>query len=543
MSKNLMTLILAMVLVMVSHVGVTLASGVQKKLRKLRSGINISIKKQVKTITFGKGKGKSFFIGHLNEKGLPMSGEFWTRSGVLLSAIRYVPGVGKTTLTDRDGDGFLEYREFIGASKNADMAVVKVSIMSSKSGLERVVINKEIPGVQFVTTDFRNCSNFGLNEPQAMDLSASVGRIFSRNEDTIDCQKGTDNLIFSGARSNFDRLSPDPGADGIFQKDFKGVGGFCVDKSCHDDPKRIRNFKELLESTVAEGASCMANLGSSMMGSGDSSYTKSLMERGNLDQISRGDKRHLKSSFALKNSAELLLLADSSSNFGDLFSAESQVGFIGAEGTREGTGVSEVYDLAGSDAESLASLRQGVNPLKIICYDYQRLYVQDVGKPYRSADMPDDEEVDIYPSQSYSLTGQKKACAALPGLPGWPMIRFHKNRTTPNETNKALLFHEMLHNLGYRHNMGIPVHTACQVCCFPMGNLGQDSDSPSKRRNIGCEQARELSCQMCAGGYKDKSGNWVDATTWEATETQGFIDAKKEYESYVKKCYNNKNAQ
>ncbi|WP_146037757.1 hypothetical protein [Halobacteriovorax sp. DA5] len=58
----------------------------------------------------------------------------------------------------------------------------------------------------------------------------------------------------------------------------------------------------------------------------------------------------------------------------------------------------------------------------------------------------------------------------------------------PRDELEGIVFHELLHNLGYRHGHGIDVSYGCEVCCF--------SDKKS---------AKVAACNICLGGYDPKN--------------------------------------
>jgi hypothetical protein len=55
---------------------------------------------------------------------------------------------------------------------------------------------------------------------------------------------------------------------------------------------------------------------------------------------------------------------------------------------------------------------------------------------------------------------------------------------------KRTIFHENLHNLGYRHGDGIEFPYTCEASCFPYKDKENDSQSESL-----------LACKICNGDY------------------------------------------
>ncbi|EPZ52123.1 hypothetical protein M902_2414 [Bacteriovorax sp. BAL6_X] len=58
----------------------------------------------------------------------------------------------------------------------------------------------------------------------------------------------------------------------------------------------------------------------------------------------------------------------------------------------------------------------------------------------------------------------------------------------PKDELEGVVFHELLHNLGYRHGHGVDVSYGCEVCCF--------SDNKS---------AKASACNICLGAYDPKN--------------------------------------
>ena len=71
------------------------------------------------------------------------------------------------------------------------------------------------------------------------------------------------------------------------------------------------------------------------------------------------------------------------------------------------------------------------------------------------------------------------------------------------------LFHEQLHNLGYRHGEGIEYPYACEDCCFP-----DEGENDHLR-------IQELSCRICSGEYEEDSSdlNYISDVTFYADYT------------------------
>lgn len=72
--------------------------------------------------------------------------------------------------------------------------------------------------------------------------------------------------------------------------------------------------------------------------------------------------------------------------------------------------------------------------------------------------------------------------------PGYPK---NASRPTGEETKKikATIFHEMLHNLGYRHSESIEFSYACSACCYNNGET---------------KEAKAIACKICTGNYKNE---------------------------------------
>ncbi|MBL6992094.1 MAG: hypothetical protein ISR65_20085 [Bacteriovoracaceae bacterium] len=71
-----------------------------------------------------------------------------------------------------------------------------------------------------------------------------------------------------------------------------------------------------------------------------------------------------------------------------------------------------------------------------------------------------------------------------------------ESKQAPNEEEslelKKTIFHEQLHNLGFRHNHSIEYPYACEDCCF------KDSNSDN-------EAVEKASCKICTGNYSNET--------------------------------------
>ena len=177
---------------------------------------------------------------------------------------------------------------------------------------------------------------------------------------------------------------------------------------------------------------------------------------------------------------------------------------------------SRVYSNSTSEGEEYLRARE--RPLKIVCNkdgdrDLKVLYVEEQGLSYEDIDTGET----IVGDSSLSLMGQAKAAAMIPGGPGWPIIRWDSRKAASNDDNKAIMFHEMMHVLGYPHKEGVPVHTACQQCCFPDGFRGSGHN---------CAAAVQRACAICAGNLGknkvDMRENSAALDTWVNTQRTCF---------------------
>ncbi|WP_419173134.1 hypothetical protein [Halobacteriovorax sp.] len=60
-----------------------------------------------------------------------------------------------------------------------------------------------------------------------------------------------------------------------------------------------------------------------------------------------------------------------------------------------------------------------------------------------------------------------------------------KNGPSTDEL-EGVMFHEMIHNFGYRHGTGVDTSYGCEACCF------------------GNDKAKKYACNICVGKYKDE---------------------------------------
>lgn len=71
--------------------------------------------------------------------------------------------------------------------------------------------------------------------------------------------------------------------------------------------------------------------------------------------------------------------------------------------------------------------------------------------------------------------------------PSYPKEALAK-RAEESKQIKATIFHEMLHNLGYRHSESIEFSYTCETCCFTEGKSA----------------ARNVACKICMGNYSNE---------------------------------------
>jgi hypothetical protein len=134
------------------------------------------------------------------------------------------------------------------------------------------------------------------------------------------------------------------------------------------------------------------------------------------------------------------------------------------------------------------------------------------------------------------------AAASGPGTPGWPLVRLNPVIGNPAEagnsaTKRALLFHELFHLIGYAHDASVfsqmagphvPLHTACQICCFPQGFLKASAQCRPAAR----DRLKARACEICAGDH---------ATSHSEVAGTAFRQIAREFEESVKSCYFNLN--
>jgi len=88
---------------------------------------------------------------------------------------------------------------------------------------------------------------------------------------------------------------------------------------------------------------------------------------------------------------------------------------------------------------------------------------------------------------------------------------------------KRTIFHENLHNLGYRHGDGIEFSYTCEACCFPNEGEEETTDSKSKKA---------LACKICNGDYPSEESveylnDFVEYSDLSNNQTQSFSTLRK----------------
>ncbi len=69
------------------------------------------------------------------------------------------------------------------------------------------------------------------------------------------------------------------------------------------------------------------------------------------------------------------------------------------------------------------------------------------------------------------------------------------NHSFEDEEFQGSIFHEMIHNMGYSHNVGLDMAYTCEGCCFSGGKL--------RERDI--VDDGNVACRLCAGDYESNT--------------------------------------
>ncbi|MBI3556546.1 MAG: hypothetical protein HY074_09810 [Deltaproteobacteria bacterium] len=294
---------------------------------------------------------------------------------------------------------------------------------------------------------------------------------------------------------------PAPGAlkfdDG--EHEFTGSGPFCIDKTCNAN----EGLELMLRDTLKQGVGCLAKLGTDRLPSrkagGELAALKKTLAGGPVESNSK----LLKRSFALRNAAQLLMIANQSGKIGDLWDSNQQSWITPDDATKLGARY-----LTSQEVKSA----QGVpttGPLKLYC-SKERAEGGSVQMPFitaagqiRSADMR-----------------KVRMLTSMPGNAGWPAIGIQKDTgrsykgepaSYDDRMNKALLFHEMMHLIGFPHvdnpkgvdeygvGRTVPAAVACQACCFPEGFTRNENWTPDDSKCGVKSPAHATVCGVCAG--------------------------------------------
>lgn len=101
------------------------------------------------------------------------------------------------------------------------------------------------------------------------------------------------------------------------------------------------------------------------------------------------------------------------------------------------------------------------------------------------------------------------------------------SRDYSDEKFQGVLFHEMIHNMGYRHGVGLDLSYACEGCCFSGEKLEVGEITKSDN----------LACKLCVGNYKDETDEQYmeDMAKFEAgRESYAFVELIVEKNKSIK---------
>lgn len=98
-----------------------------------------------------------------------------------------------------------------------------------------------------------------------------------------------------------------------------------------------------------------------------------------------------------------------------------------------------------------------------------------------------------------------------------PFIALRPESLSWNNQLKKLIFHEFIHNLGYRHGIEREFSNTCEECCF-----GKD-DWENMSVTDAAIKKQELACQLCANNYTTDKAYVEDAIAWSRGSNDSWI--------------------
>jgi hypothetical protein len=408
-----------------------------------------------------------------------------------------VKGVVETSY-DLEERGFASRWERTEADPSAPEdhpRVIQITeILDAKLGRRIEESRKTIDGMQGLCGEAESIAE--------ISVARSVDAITGRFQGSAACPvSATENLGFDDGQEH--PMSTAPGAP------------VCLDSSCGWDPA---SFGQFVRDTVQKGASCLARLGMKQMSAAQQKKSGDvLVATSQSGALAASNAALLRKSFALRNAAQLLMIYNQAKNTGPLLDAGTQTWFVPVPGVNDSA--------AKADQHLIQQLAKSpVGPIKFFCSKQSMAQINRAGAKL---------------SATFRTNGMAMMSAANPGLAGWPMIMMRGNRggaprTEFGPTDQAELFHEMMHLLGFPHQeMGntLPVHTACQTCCFPEGFTHSEAGAEvCGARGLG--SIHERNCAICAGD---------PSATWESWSTGDKVENKTAYYRGIRSCFQNGN--
>jgi hypothetical protein len=429
-------------------------------------------------VDFGRDRSQGYMLGVLGPESQLVRTQTFNEKGVAVTGTNYgitkgaLSGIIETwyDLAERGTPSRWERSEPQPGTTADNPSVVRiVEELDARTGTRREISRVVMSGRQLCTAAEDATNDAVIDE---------VNRIVSRFQGSAACPAGTGgNLQFSDAEPH----------------SFAAAAGspVCVDSNCNYDSQAFGAF---INDTIKKGAQCLAQLGmKNQSAAARRQENAALSAIGGGASLSMGNAGFLGRTTALRNSAMLLMLFNQSSNVGAVFDASKQ-SFFAPYGS--GDQNASNYTL-GSQAQASRAMSHSMGPLKFFCAKTGYSMVNQQGDSHISR---------------FRTSGLALASANLPGMPGYPMIQMRAGapgapRTTFNVTDQALLFHELMHILGWPHQeqnpaaAGMPLHTACQACCFPDGFRGGEIGGDACQAK-GAGSIQERMCGICANDAK-----------------------------------------
>ncbi|MCC7441857.1 MAG: hypothetical protein IT285_09495 [Bdellovibrionales bacterium] len=234
-------------------------------------------------------------------------------------------------------------------------------------------------------------------------------------------------------------------------------------------------LQTIVQEVLFQGATCMAGMATT----GTAATRRARLTAAGEGSISKAEAGALSADGALplRNAALLLALYGQGPHFGEMWNASQQRG--GVDGTDLDIGVERL-----SKAQASTRFSGSNGPISVACGS-------------RVLSTGSDSRVRVL------------AAAPLPGNSGWPVLILNtplnpddlRPGTPENGKLRSVIFHEMMHLIGYPHDEGVlPVHTACQHACFPTESVSRHPRRAQRCPASLADSTQALNREICGGG-------------------------------------------